>query len=92
MHQPGNSVGSPLNQMHRQQLELLLTLDLLLQGHWGKEDVAVCFHVALRPRRRDGLLGTGTEREGDERVKARPRKPSEKDRRDRGPPPEQWKC
>ena len=24
--------------------------------------------------------------------KARPRKPSEKDRRDRGPPPEQWKC
>ena len=28
--------GSPLNQMHRQQLEL--TDDLLLQGHWGKED------------------------------------------------------
>ena len=28
-----------------------------------------CFHVALRPRRRDGLLGTGTEWEGDERVK-----------------------
>ena len=51
-----------------------------------------CFHVALRPRRQDGLLGTGTEWEGDERVKARPRKPSEKDRRDRGPPPEQWKC
>ena len=25
LHQPGNSVGSPLNQMHRQQLELLLT-------------------------------------------------------------------
>ena len=24
--------------------------------------------------------------------KARPRKPPEKDRRDRGPPPEQWKC
>ena len=23
LHQPGNSVGSPLNQMHRQQLELL---------------------------------------------------------------------
>ena len=37
---PGNSVGSPLNQMHRQQLELLLTDDLLLQGHWGKEDTA----------------------------------------------------
>ena len=30
--------------------------------------------------------------EGDDRVKARPRKPPEKDRRDRGPPPEQWKC
>ena len=29
-------MGSPLNQMHRQQLELLLTDDLLLQGHWGK--------------------------------------------------------
>ena len=26
--------------MHRQQLELLLTDDLLLQGHWGKEDPA----------------------------------------------------
>ena len=36
LHPPGNSVGSPLNQMHRQQLELLLTDDLLLQGHWGK--------------------------------------------------------
>ena len=50
------------------------------------------FHAALRPRRRDGLLGTGTEWEGDDRVKARPRKPPEKDLRDRGPPPEQWKC
>ena len=40
------------------------------------------FFVALRPRKRDGLLGTGTEWEGDERVKARPRKPPEKDRRD----------
>ena len=30
-----------LNQMHRQQLELLLTDDLLLQGHWGKEDAAM---------------------------------------------------
>ena len=38
------------------------------------------------------LLGTGIEWEGDDRVKARPRKPSEKDRRDRGLPPEQWKC
>ena len=35
---------------------------------------------------------TGIEWEGDERVTARPRKPSEKDRRDRGPPPEQRKC
>ena len=51
-----------------------------------------CFIVALRQRKRDGLLGTGTEWEGDDRVKARPRKPPEKDRRDRGPPPEQWKC
>ena len=50
------------------------------------------FRVALRPRRRDGLLGTGTEWKGDDRVKARPRKPSEKDRRDRGSPPEQLKC
>ena len=51
----------------------------------------LCFHVALRPRRQNGLLGAGTEWEGDDRVKARPRKPPEKDRRDRGPPPEQWK-
>ena len=48
--------------------------------------------TSLRPQKRDGLLGTGTEWKGDDRVKARPRKPSEKDRRDRGPPPEQWKC
>ena len=27
-----------VNQMHRQQLELLLTDDLLLRGHWGKEE------------------------------------------------------
>ena len=40
LHHPGNSVGSPLNQMHRQQLELLLTDDLLQQGHWEKEDAA----------------------------------------------------
>ena len=52
----------------------------------------LCFLGALRPRRRDGLLGTGTEWEGDDRLKARPRKPPEKDQRDRGPPPEQWKC
>ena len=42
---------------------------------------------------RDGDRGGGGEgEEGDERVKARPRIPPEKDRRDRGPPPEQWKC
>ena len=40
---------------------------------------------------RDGD-GEGGGWEGDERVKARPRVPPEKDRRDRGPPPEQWKC
>ena len=50
------------------------------------------FIVALRPQKQNGLLATGTEWEGDERVKARPRIPPEKDRRDRGPPPEQWKC
>ena len=50
------------------------------------------FVVALRPQKQDGLLGTGTGWEGYERVKARPRIPPEKDRRDRGPPPEQWKC
>ena len=54
-------------------------------------------HFALRPQKLGGLLGTGTgggggRRRGEERVKARPRIPSEKDRRDRGPPPEQWKC
>ena len=41
---------------------------------------------ALRPR---SEVAGG---EGDERVKARPRIPPEKDRRGRGPPPEQWKC
>ena len=51
----------------------------------------MCVHFALGPQKRDGLLGTGTGG-GDERVKARPRIPPEKDRRDRGPPPEQWKC
>ena len=34
-------IGIPLNPMHRQQLELLLTDDLLLQGHWGEEDATV---------------------------------------------------
>ena len=36
------------------------------------------------------LIRDGDRGEGDERVKARPRIPPEKDRRDRGPPPEQW--
>ena len=38
---------------------------------------------------RDGDGGGG---EDDKRMKARPRILLEKDRRDRGPPPEQWKC
>ena len=46
--------------MHRQQLELLLTDDLLLQGYWRKEDAADRDHFALRPQMRGGLLGTGT--------------------------------
>ena len=52
--------------MHRQQLELLLTDDLLLQGHWGKEDAAVWFSVALRPQKRvvhGDRVGTGRESE-----------------------------
>ena len=53
-------------------------------------------HFALRPQKRGGLLGTGGGGGGGggagERVKARSRIPPEKDRRDRGPPPEQWKC
>ena len=53
--------------MHRQQLELLLTGDLLLQGHWRKEDAADRDHFALRPQKRGGLLGTGTGRRGTER-------------------------
>ena len=42
---------------------------------------------------RDGDGGGGGGGGGeDERVKARLRIPPEKDQRDRGPPPEQWKC
>ena len=58
----------------------------------------VCFlildldHVALRPQKWGCLLGTGTGGEGDKRVKAQPQIPPEKDRSDRGPLPEQWKC
>ena len=36
-------------------------------------------------------MGGGGGGGADERVKARPRIPLEKDQRDRGPPPEQWK-
>ena len=53
----------------------------------------------IRDGDRRGGGGGGTketkgedEREGDERVKALPRIPPDKDRRDRVPPPEQWKC
>ena len=57
--------GSPLNQMHRQQLEL--TNDLLLQGHWGKEDAArpFCFTSteASWPIRDGDRVGRGRESE-----------------------------
>ena len=63
-------------------------------GSCVKVEVAVLDrdHFALRPQKRGGLLGTGIGGQGDESAKARPRTPPEKDRRDRGPPPEQWKC
>ena len=38
------------------------------------------------------LIRDGDRGEEAERVKARPRIPPEKDRRDHGPPPEQWEC
>ena len=44
--------------------------NLPLQGLTLGEKGRCCFHVALRPRRRYGLLGTWTEWEGDDRVKA----------------------
>ena len=84
--------------MHTQQLELLLTDDLLLQGHWGKEDAAggpFCFtstEARWLVRGGDAGGGGGGGEKGEyERLKARPRIPPEKDRRDCGPPPEQWK-
>ena len=49
-----------------------------------------CTSTEARWLIRDGDKGGGGE--GDERVKARPRIPPEKDRRDHGPPSEQWKC
>ena len=66
------------------------SLPIVSQPLWtpgGRTD-----HVALRPQKRGGLFGTGAWGEGDERVQARPRIPPEKDRRDRGPPPELRKC
>ena len=54
----------------------LVTLTILLYVH--RSEIA--------------YLGRGQWGEGVGRVKARPRIPPEKDRRDRGPPPEQWKC
>ena len=63
-----------------------------LSSSASEECTPLWVHFALRQRKRDGLLGTGTGGEGDERVKVRPRILSEKGRRDRGPPPEQWKC
>ena len=65
--------------------------DLIRQHEQWKVNALnlVSKHVALRPQKRDGLLGTGTRGEGDERVKARTRIQPKKDRRDRGPPPEQ---
>ena len=57
-------------------------------------DRPVCFtSTEARMLIRDGNKRVGVGRgAGDERVNARPRIPPEKDRRDRGPPPEQWKC
>ena len=53
----------------------------------------MCTEARLLIRDGDGDGGGGGGgREADERVKARTRIPAEKDRRDRGPPPEQWKC
>ena len=52
-------------------LSVCLTLPSYAEYKWD--------HFAL-PQNRSGLLGTGTGGEGDERVKARPRVPPEKDR------------
>ena len=53
---------------------------------------AVKDHFALRPQKRGSLLGTGTVggrgRDSEGSTADNP----EKDRRDHGPPPEQWKC
>ena len=46
-------------------------------------------HVALRPQKRDGLLGTGNVGVWEKEWLARPRAPTRKDRGGGGPPPEQ---
>ena len=61
-------------------------------GQTGSQTGCDLDHIALRPQMRGCLLGTEGGGEEGERVKARPRIPPEKDRRDRRPPPEQWKC
>ena len=67
------------------------TFTQLLNSDLGPRPLTILFtstEARLLIRDGDGR-GVGGE---DERVKARPRIPPEKDRRDRGPPPEQWKC
>ena len=61
--------------------------DQNLRLRFSRDHFALRSEVAYYGRGRGGGGGGG-----DERVKARPRIPPEKDRRDRGPPPEQWKC
>ena len=68
-----------------------------LDSHTASELDCEPDHFALRPQKRGGLLGTGTGGGGGgkgtkDSVKARPRIPPERDRRDCGPLPEQWKC
>ena len=66
-------------------------LDLVLRPSNQARPSTVCFtSTQVRWLIRDGDRGGGGG--GDKRVKARPRIPPEKERRDRGPPPEQWKC
>ena len=51
--------------------------------------IHVSKHVALRPQKRDGLLGTGKVGVREKEWVVRPRAPTRKDRGSRGPPPEQ---
>ena len=64
---------------------LVVTLTILLYVH--RREVA----YYRRGRREGGGGGGGGGGGENERVKARLQIPPEKDRRDRGPPPEQWK-